>query len=182
MEKAIFLDRDGVINENKEGYVRSVKEFVFLPNTIQALKLLSTLGYKLIVITNQGGIGRGLYTEKDLQSVNKKMINDLEKNDVKLDKIYYCPHSPEENCDCRKPNQLLFKKANKDFCIDVKKSFMIGDKTADIEWGRRCGCKTILVKTGRGGADKKFEVTPDFIVEDLFEAANLIKANTCELP
>lgn len=178
MERVVFLDRDGVINRDSKGYIKSAEEFKLLPNTIKALKLLSARKYKLIIITNQSGIGKGLYTTRDFCKVNQKMVKELEKNNVKLDAIYYCPHEAETACECRKPNLGMLKQAQKDFKINTKKSFMIGDKTADIEWGRRAGCKTILVKTGYGGKDKRFSVKPDYVAKDLLEAAKIVASST----
>ncbi len=174
MNKAVFLDRDGVINYNNEYYVKNEKEFRLLPKVIDALKLLKKNGYLLIIVTNQGGISKGAYTEEDLKRIHKKMFNIFKKNKVEIDALYYCPHHDKDKCNCRKPNTKLFKIAKKKFNISFRKSFLVGDKTSDIKAGKNIRCKTILVKTGWGGRDKRFRVKPHFIVKNLYEAAKLI--------
>ena len=171
--KAVFLDRDGTINVDKPDIYR-VEGFELIPKAAQALKRLK--GYKIIVITNQGKIGRGICTEKDVEKLNDYMRRLLKKQGVVIDGIYYCPHHPDEGCDCRKPNTKLIKKAAEDFKIDLTKSFMVGDKTSDIKLGQNVGCRTILVKTGSAGKDGRHEVKPDYIAEDLDEAVKWIVA------
>lgn len=173
--KAVILDRDGVINVNK-GYVHKLEDFEFLPKAIAALKRLPK-DFKLIIITNQSGIGRGFYTEKQFLSFSKVVEDLLLQQGIRIDKTYYCPHPPEINCECRKPKPALLKKAIKDFNLDVKSCFVIGDKTADIKMGETCGCHTILVKTGYGGKDKEYAVNPNYIAEDLYDAVTYILKN-----
>ena len=174
MNSAVFIDRDGVINKDLGKYVTCPEEFDFLPRAIDALKRLYKSKYKLIIITDQGGIGKGIYTEKDLEDIHKKMCTLLENEGVILDGIYYCPHHPDENCDCRKPRLGMVRRAVEEHDIDLKKSFFIGDKTSDIKAGKDAGCKTFLVKTGHAGKDGRYDVRPDFIVKDFFEAVNII--------
>lgn len=174
MNKAVFIDRDGVINEDLGKYVANPDEFVFLPGAIEALKKLHDSDYKVIVITNQGGIGKGVYTEKDLAAIHSKMHKMLEKEGVKLDGVYYCPHHPNEACECRKPRLGLINKAIKEHRIDPKRSFFIGDKTSDIKAGKDVGCRTFLVRTGYAGHDRAYDVEPDFVVSDILEAVNII--------
>lgn len=173
MVKAIFLDRDGVINIDKE-YVHKIKDFELIPKTIDALKIMQDSGYVLIIITNQSGIGRGYYTEKNFQDLNKHMLELFLSKGIKILNVYYCPHSPDEGCSCRKPSTDFIKEAEKEFKIELKKSYVIGDKTSDIEMGKNAGCKTILVKTGKAGEDGRHDVKPDFIAKDLYVAAKLI--------
>lgn len=184
MTIAVFLDRDGVINK-EVGHISKPEQFELLPKVGEAIKLLNENNLKVIIITNQPVVARGEATIEDVENVHKKMKKEIEKHGAHIDAIYYCPHHPDRgfpgerveykiNCDCRKPKIGLLKKAVKKFNIDLKKSFFIGDKTVDIQTGKNAGCKTILVKTGYGGKDKKFNVKPDFVCEDLLDAVNLI--------
>lgn len=132
MQKAIFLDRDGVINVDK-AYVYKVEDFEFCNGIFKALSHFQKLGYLLIIVTNQSGIGRGYYSEEDFQTLSTWMRKELLDANIKLDAIYHCPHAPEANCTCRKPKSGMFEEAIKTFDIDVKSSWMIGDKTSDIE-------------------------------------------------
>ncbi len=171
--KAIFLDRDGVIIEDK-GYVHKAEDLKFIEGSIEALKLLSKTDYKLIVITNQAGIGRGYYSKKDYHKFTNIMLRKLSAEKARIDKIYFCPHHPDDNCDCRKPKIKMLKRAERDLSIDFSKSWVIGDKTIDIKMGENAGCKTILVKTGCRGGDDNYKVSPTLITENLIEAAEYI--------
>ncbi len=148
--KAVFLDRDGVINKHRDDYVKNTSEFELLDEVTKYLKILSDNQFKLIVITNQSMIGRGLSTEKDLLDIHSKMQNTFKSVNFQIDKIYYCPHTPWDNCSCRKPSLELFEKAIKEFNIDIKNSWLIGDCESDIIAGKKIGCKTILIKTNSG--------------------------------
>lgn len=142
MNKAIFLDRDGTINVDY-GYVFEKEKLHFIDGVIKALKAFRSMGYKLIIITNQSGIARGYYTEEQMNEFNNYMCNILKKNGVIIDKIYYCPHC-EDNCNCRKPKTELFYKAKQDFDIDFSKSFAIGDKERDLSICKKEAIKGIL--------------------------------------
>ncbi len=174
MNKAVFIDRDGVINKDLHGYVVDPKDFEFLPGSIEALKKLQKIDYKLIIVTNQSGIGKGLYTKDDLIAVHNYMLSLLKREGIKLDAIYYCPHSPEENCNCRKPATGMLERAVKDFNIDPTSSFMIGDKTSDIKAGKDMKCYTFLVLTGHGGKEGTCDTKPDEIVDNFLEATKKI--------
>jgi len=171
---AVFLDRDGVINK-EVGYLSSVADFEFIPNVVEALKILSETEYKIIIVTNQSGVARGFFSKEQLFEIHEYMINQLKKDKIRIDKIYVCMHHPNDKCNCRKPEIGLLKEAEKEFNIDLKKSFFIGDKTIDIETGKRAGCKTVLVKTGYGGKDKEYNVFPDYLAFDLLDAVGFIK-------
>ncbi|MEW7867626.1 D-glycero-beta-D-manno-heptose 1,7-bisphosphate 7-phosphatase [Aeromonas diversa] len=148
---AIFLDRDGVINEDT-GYVSQVDDFHFLPGVIEAMQLLKKKGYLLVVVTNQSGIARGYFTEDDFMNLTEWMDWSLADRDVDLDGIYFCPHHPEHGpaCDCRKPEPGMLLAATKELGIDLSASYMVGDKTADIQAGIKAGVgKTALVRTGK---------------------------------
>ncbi|MDI6781124.1 MAG: D-glycero-beta-D-manno-heptose 1,7-bisphosphate 7-phosphatase [bacterium] len=149
LQRAVFLDRDGVINKKLEGdYVKSYDEFSFLPGVIDAIKKIKQKGLMVIIITNQSGIGRGIMSEDDLINVHEQMLAELKKNGVTIDAIYYCPHSPDNGCDCRKPKDGLFKQALMDFNIDMRNSWMIGDEQKDVEAGEKAGCQTYLLSKG----------------------------------
>jgi histidinol-phosphate phosphatase family protein len=184
MKAAVFLDRDGVINKEVE-FLRKLEQFELLPKSCEAIKLLNDHGWLVVIITNQPVIARGEATARDIDAIHKKMKNKLKKCGAHIDAIYYCPHHPEQgfpgemveykiDCACRKPKIGLLEEASKEFNIDLKKSFFVGDTTVDVQTGKNAGCKTILVKTGYGGLDKKFPATPVFTCEDLLEAAKLI--------
>lgn len=145
MTKAIFLDRDGVINLDK-AYVSKIEDFEFCEGVFEALTHFQNLGYLVIIVTNQSGIGRGYYTEEDFQKLTAWMRKELLHVRIKIDAVYHCPHAPEANCACRKPQSGMFLKAIEDFDIDVKKSWMIGDKPSDIEAALGAGIlNTILL-------------------------------------
>jgi len=146
MNRFVFLDRDGVININRDDYVKSIDEFIFLPHAINAIKKLNDLGFKIIIITNQSVINRGIMSENELKKIHFYMINELNKHDCKIEKIYFCPHRPDENCSCRKPNLGLMKKALSDFYIDISKSWLIGDSTSDIELANNVDLKSIKIE------------------------------------
>jgi histidinol-phosphate phosphatase family protein len=153
-QRVIFLDRDGVINRRLEGdYVKSYEEFEFLPGVVDAIRKINTKGFKVIIITNQSGIGRGIMTEEDLYRVHEQMLAELKKYNASIDAIYFCPHSPDEGCECRKPKDGLFKQALEDFDIDMSNSWMIGDELKDIEAGKKAGCKTYLLEKGKSLLD-----------------------------
>jgi len=147
-KKIIFLDRDGVINKKmpEHDYVKSWQEFQFLPGAIEGLRRLTVAGYKIFLITNQQGVGKGLMTEGDLQSIHEKMSAALTAAGVKIMAIYYCPHLESAGCYCRKPQPGLLFRAAREHYLDLTKSFFIGDSPSDLEAGRRAGCRTIMFK------------------------------------
>lgn len=152
-QKAIFLDRDGTINVEKK-YLYKVEDFEFIPGVIEALKLFQSLGYILIVITNQSGIARGYYDIQEYYTINDWMIKELKKNGVDIKKTYFCPHHPNAciaeyrmKCECRKPKLGLFKKAIEEFDIDLNVSFAIGDKIRDCAICAKTNCKGYLIST-----------------------------------
>jgi len=154
--KTLFLDRDGVVNKKIENdYVRNWEQFEFLPNVIEALKILNSLFDRIIIVTNQRGIGRGLMSEKDLEDIHKNMLSVLNKEGIKIDKVYYCPHDyKKETCNCRKPKIGMALLAKKDFPdIDFRDSIMVGDSLSDIEFGKKAGMKSFLI--GNKKADFK---------------------------
>ena len=131
MNRVVFLDRDGTINVDY-GYVGSIDKFDFINGAIDGLKILSDLGFLLIVISNQSGVGRGYFSEDDVKNVNNYMVKELKKNGVVISSVYYCPHVDSDNCDCRKPKLKLFYDAVKKYNIDLDSSYAIGDKERDL--------------------------------------------------
>lgn len=145
-KQTIFLDRDGVINKRLvEDYVKSWEEFEFLPGVLGALKRLRVAGRRVVLISNQSGIGRGLMSHEDLDDVHREMTSRIEDAGGKIDKIYYCPHHPDDACSCRKPQPGNLLKAAGEYNIDLALCFFIGDSPTDIEAGNRAGCITIQV-------------------------------------
>ncbi len=146
MNKAVFFDRDGVINHDPGDYTYLLEKFKINDGVISSLKKLSSAGYLLFIITNQGGISKEIYTHNHVNAIHKYLIEELVKENVRFSEIYYCPHhSVNENCLCRKPNSLLIEKAIARFNIDKEKSFMIGDKPRDVEAAENAGVKGIKV-------------------------------------
>lgn len=171
-QPAIFLDRDGTINVDIE-YLHEPEKFELLPNVIAGLKKLQDMEYRLIVITTQAGIGLGYFTKEDFFRVNRKMFQLLSEENIKIDKIYFCPHSISENCNCRKPKTGLLDQAQQDLNIDMNHSFMIGDKLSDIQAGINANLQTILVKSGKEEKKKEL-IKANYEAEDLLDAANWI--------
>ncbi|WP_041960284.1 D-glycero-beta-D-manno-heptose 1,7-bisphosphate 7-phosphatase [Sulfurospirillum arsenophilum] len=168
MQKALFLDRDGVINIDK-AYVYKIEDFEFCEGVFEALKHFQSLGYLLIIVTNQSGIGRGYYSEEDFQTLMSWMRQELLHVNIKIDAVYRCPHAPEANCECRKPKSGMFKEAIKDFGIDVSRSWMIGDKKSDIEAARGVGIENTIFLGNDLDTEAKYCV--NFILDTI----NLIK-------
>ena len=146
-KKVIFIDRDGVINKKapKAEYVKSWDEFTFLPGSVEAMKLLSQHGYKIFIITNQAGIARGAMTENDLKNIHENLERELEKYNVKIEGIYYCPHGWNDGCECRKPKPGMLFQAAREHDLDLSKTLFIGDDERDLQAGNAAGCRTVLV-------------------------------------
>lgn len=146
MQKAVFLDRDGIINKELGDYVTQLNDFEILPHVTECLNLLQEAGFLLIVITNQGGIAKGLYTHDELHKMHHFFLNYVGSKNIAITEIFYCPHHPDyTNCLCRKPKSLLVEKAISKYEIDVNKSFFIGDKDRDMQAANAVGVKGILV-------------------------------------
>ncbi len=171
---AVFLDRDGTINHDT-GYISDPEGLVLLPGAASAIKRLNENGIKVIVVTNQSGVGRGYFTEADLRAVNKRLEELLLLDGARLDGIYYCPHRPEEGCGCRKPEVGLLERAAEEHAIDPRASFMVGDKAVDVHLAKRAGAKAILVLTGKGAEEEeKLDEKPDFVAMDILDAVTWI--------
>jgi len=179
VQKAIFLDRDGVIIEDT-GYPDDCRKLKFLPKVIEAVKLLNDNGFRVIVATNQSGVARGFFTEEKLKEINRFIQDTLAEKGAIIDKIYYCPHHIEgtieeyrKECHCRKPNSGMLEKAAGEFGIDLENSFLIGDKISDIEAGHRVGSRTILLADEVPLENEKdIASMPDYIAPDLYRAVS----------
>jgi len=181
--EAVFLDRDGTINEEVD-LLHDIKQFKLLSNVGNAIKKLNDTNIISIIVTNQPVVARGLCDESKVKEINNQMNSELKKQGAYLDEIYYCPHHPEQRpegnqkyrikCSCRKPDTGMLLQAQKKFNLDLTKCFMIGDATGDILTGQNAGCKTILVKTGYGGKDDKYDVKPDYIFDNLNDAVEFV--------
>lgn len=169
MQPAIFLDRDGVLTVEKGYAISSIDEMEIFPGAGECIEKLRGLGYKTIVVTNQSAVAKGLYTEEDLKEMNRKLLNE-----VKVDALYYCPHHPKGivprysiRCDCRKPETGMIRKSQKDFEIDMDKSFMVGDRACDIIMGEKAGIRTVMLNSGYGMGKLEEECHPDLVFDDL---------------
>jgi len=176
--RAVFFDRDGTINRD-ECYLSDVRKLYVFLNAGKAIRLLSDAGFKIIVVSNQSGIGRGIVRRSQLKIINHKLEKILAKRGAKIDAFYICPHRPNENCKCRKPRPGLIKKAAKDFNLDLSRSYIIGDKLSDVETKEKAGLKEgILVLTGLGrrslreAKKTKFKLGP--VCKDALAAARFI--------
>jgi len=171
--KFVFLDRDGVINvDTGMNYVKDWKKFRFLPGSLSALRLLKEGGYKTVVISNQAGIAKGLYTRGDLRGITRRMKEKIRASGGRLDAVYYCPHERADGCSCRKPKTALFRKARRRFGMTFKNTVMIGDSMRDIAAGKAVHSRTILVLSGKEKLSRRrdWEVRPDFVKKNLLDA------------
>ena len=174
MDKAIFLDRDGTINIDPYDYIKKADDFKLIPRVYEAFQNLKSTDYLLVLLTNQSGINRELYTLSELGRIHQKMEDLLQ---VRFSGIYFCPHEKFEGCNCRKPKPGMLERAIKELQIDLSRSYLIGDKTSDIKIGNDALCHTILLKTGYSGNDKEYDIKPDIIVSDLYDAVDYIFCN-----
>ncbi|HKG21604.1 MAG TPA: D-glycero-beta-D-manno-heptose 1,7-bisphosphate 7-phosphatase [Blastocatellia bacterium] len=181
---AIFLDRDGTINEDI-GYVSAPDELKIYPWAAEAIRLFNEAGLKVIVITNQSGVARGMYSEETLNAIHDRLREELGRHEARIDGAYYCPHHPEigveqyrRKCECRKPLDGMLKRAARDHAIDLELSYMVGDKASDINLASNAGARGVLVLTGYGRetlADRgHYPCEPVIVAEDLLEAARRI--------
>lgn len=175
--RAVFLDRDGVINE-EINYLSRPEEFRLLPRSARAIQKLRRAGFRVVVATNQSGLARGYFSQEDLAAVHGRMQSELAKAKTDLDGIYICPHHPDDRCGCRKPGVLLFQQAAQDLHLYLAKSYFVGDKVTDLMPGKVLGGRTVLVLTGHGHREQELAreqgFQPDHIAADLYEAAKWI--------
>lgn len=146
----IILDRDGVINQDSPDFIKSAEEWVPISNSLEAIAKLNKAGHIVTIASNQSGIGRGLFSEQDLAKIHEKMINELTKVGGHIDAIYYCPHTPADNCECRKPKPGLLIQIAQQFNTDFNNALLVGDAERDIRAAQAVNCPAVLVKTGKG--------------------------------
>jgi D-glycero-D-manno-heptose 1,7-bisphosphate phosphatase len=185
MVRAVFLDRDGTINE-EVGYLSDLAELRLIPGAASAIRRLNDAGLKVIVVTNQSGIARGYFPEAFVHETHDLMASMLGKEGARIDGIYYCPHHPKAGnspftteCECRKPGTGMIDQAAKDLGIDVRASFVVGDKWSDVELGQRAGARSILVRTGYdendpGNVRPAHLRAPDFTARSIAEAVDWV--------
>lgn len=180
-DKVIFVDRDGVINKDPGGwtehsYVTRWEDFHFLPGALEALALLKKSGFRVIIISNQAGVGKKLFTREDLDRVTGKMLSAIHKHGGMIENVYYCVHKKEDNCNCRKPKTGMFEDAIKRYGINPHETYFIGDSLVDVEAGAKLGIETMLVLSGKTSLDqsRKWVVKPDYIFKDFLEAVRWI--------
>lgn len=183
--KLIILDRDGVINEDSDEYVKSLEEWIPIPGSIEAIADLSKAGYVIAVATNQSGIGRGLFDLDELENMHNKLTVLVEEFGGEIAGIFYCPHTPEDNCSCRKPKSGLIEAIGSELQLNTAGAYMVGDSQRDLEAGIHKGCLPVLVKTGKGlkTLNSLSEKNPVLfaqtkVFDDLRTFANQLLANT----
>lgn len=189
MNRAVFLDRDGVITQEPPYYAHKLSQLELIPKSADAIRLLNESGVVVVVACNQAGIARGYYREKDAILFNQAMKEKLAEDGAVIDAIYYCPHHPEAkiekyrvDCNCRKPKPGMLTRAEKELNIDLNQSYVVGDKLSDIEAGKRAGCKTIMVRTGHGVEElKNNHIECNYVADDLYEAVKHILYLSCSL-
>jgi D-glycero-D-manno-heptose 1,7-bisphosphate phosphatase len=187
MKKAVFLDRDGTINK-EVNYLSHPGQIELIPGSAEGIKLLNEKGFTVVVITNQSGVARGIIDEGNLPLIKDRLCCLLEEKGAKIDGYYYCPHYPDGKiekyafkCDCRKPEPGMLRKAAEDLDIDLKRSYVVGDKACDIKLGKNIGAVSIMVKTGYGESEaESCEPSPDYTADNLFGAAQWIIKNNLD--
>ena len=173
---AVFLDRDGTLNVEKD-YLCRIEDWEWIPGVKDALRRLKQAGFLLVVVTNQSGIGRGLYTEAAARDLHDIVREELQAEGAALDGVYLCPHAPDApagTCGCRKPSPALLLRAAVDLDLDLSRSWMVGDKAADVMAGRNAGCASILVRTGHGAQEEGAVEAGTLVADDLAAASRLI--------
>lgn len=174
--RAVFLDRDGVLNRDSDDFIKTPEELEMLPCAVESVARLNAAGFLCIVITNQSGIARGLFPESALESLHAKLHAEMAAGGARIDAIYYCPHGPNDGCDCRKPATGMLLRAAREHGIDLSQSWLVGDRPGDITCGATVGAHTALVLTGK--ADKydpaQFASLPDHVCPDISAAVKTI--------
>ena len=169
VKKLVILDRDGVINSDSENYIKTPDEWIPIPSSLSAISCLNKLGYSIVVATNQSGVARGYYSLETLEAIHQRMQEELSKVGGHIEQIYFCPHAPEADCVCRKPNPGLLYAISRDFPKAFPNATFVGDSLRDIQAAKNGGCRAVLVKTGNGrktiSSNKGLDWTPIF--EDL---------------
>ena len=179
LRRAVFLDRDGTIIRDT-GYLIKPSEVELLPDTGKALKILHRQGFLLVLISNQSGVGRGLFTLEAMGEVHNQFLDCLRQEGVDLDDVYYCPHAPWDGCECRKPLPGMLHQAVLELDVDLAQSFVVGDKLSDVEAGQRAGCQTVLLRDL--DREIKLDGSVDHVAPDLLAAAQWILRQTGNKP
>lgn len=175
MRSFVLLDRDGTVIVDKH-YLSDPDKVELLPGAVDGLRRMQELGFGLALLTNQSGVGRGYFSEEDVQRVNARLLAMLEANGVHVEAVYYCPHGPDEQCHCRKPQTGMMVQAATELVFDPFDCFMIGDKLADVQLGHDTGAVAILVRTGKGASEEPLcHGIADYVVDDLCQAAGVIE-------
>jgi len=176
--RAIFLDRDGVICQNRPDHVKSWNEFEFLPRAKESLAALSRLGLPVVVVTNQAAIGRKLVSAETVEEIHRNMVAEIHAFGGRIDKVIYCPHRPQDGCPCRKPEPGMLQQVAAELGVNLVQSYLVGDAATDLIAGQRVGCQTFLVLTGRGHQqlDLAYQTAPKSFVltRNLLEATHYI--------
>ncbi len=179
--RLVVLDRDGVINEDSDAYIKSVAEWRPIPGSLEAIAALTRAGYSVAVVTNQSGVGRGLLSEDTLAAIHEHMLSRVRAVGGEVAGIFYCPHTPEAGCDCRKPKPGLFKALERKLGVSVRGVAYVGDKPSDVEAARAAGARPILVRTGRGALAAEAGIPAGVpVFDDLLNAAHAIIAEAVE--
>lgn len=182
VREPVFLDRDGVLNENVPDYVRSLSMWKPIPGSLEAAARLASAGHPVVVVTNQSAIGRGLVDPSVVEEINSFMSDRIEELGGTLAGIYYCPHRPDERCTCRKPGTGMIDAAKRELSLPDG-GWLVGDAESDMELGRRAGLRTVMVLTGRGLEQSKLAAggaEPSYVVKDLAAAAEIIIGSHAE--
>ena len=191
LRAAVFLDRDGTVNE-EVGYLSDLERLRLLPGAAAAIRRLNEAGLLVVLVTNQSGVARGYFPESFVHETHELLTRMLAAEGARLDGIYYCPHHPKageppyrRDCDCRKPSTGLLERAGRELSIELRSSFMVGDKWSDVELGHRAGCRSILVRTGFAADDAGNErpphvSDPDLVAHDLSEAVDWVLRRVSE--
>jgi len=182
MFPAVFLDRDGVLIENRAEYVREWSQVLVYPKTYFSLKSIQNRGYKIVIVTNQSAVGRGLMTLQTANTINQRLVDLIGENDIRVDGVYLCPHRPEDDCDCRKPKPGMLLQAAKELSLDLSRSWLVGDAWSDVLAGQAANLRgEVLVKTGRGFDQVNLPKPSDadfcHIADDLADAVQIIASN-----
>jgi D-glycero-D-manno-heptose 1,7-bisphosphate phosphatase len=178
LRPAVLLDRDGTLAD-EVGYLNHASRFRMFPFAAEAIRRLNGAGLPVVVVTNQSGVGRGYFPESLVRTVNELMTQQLAAAEARIDAIYYCPHTSADNCDCRKPKTGMLERAAREHALDLRRSFVVGDRYGDVELARNAQARSVLVRTGYGEGElawhsAKWSTQPDHVAEDLRDATDWI--------
>jgi D-glycero-D-manno-heptose 1,7-bisphosphate phosphatase len=164
--KVVLLDRDGVINQDRDDYVKSPEEWQPIPGSLEAIARLGDAGFRVVVLSNQSGLARGLFDAATLDAIHAKMQRAVEEAGGRLEAVFFCPHAPDAGCDCRKPKVGLIRQAEEALGKSLVGAPLVGDKPSDLALARNAGCRPVLVRTGKGGSTERTEELEDVAVFD----------------